>query len=220
VNDNEKDERFYRDTENIAFPKLDDRQLALLEPLGKRRQMRRGQIIFKAGQRDLPLIIILRGETEVLETRDGEELVLATGHERDFIGDVAMLQGTSALGSARVKSEEAELLEVPAAALRRALVELPGVAEPIVNAFIMRRRRLQRDRDFAGLRVLALRESREGHQLHDFLAKNHIPHRLIEFETGPGQALAKRLNLTSRDLPTLVTAAGAPLRQPSLREVA
>lgn len=220
MNDEEKDEQFYRDTEAIAFPKLDDRQLALLEPLGKRRVMRRGEIIFKAGQRDLPLIVVLSGETEVFETRDGEELILGTGHERDFIGDVAMLQGTSALGTARVKSNEAELLIVPAPELRKALVELPGVAEPIVNAFIMRRRRLQRDRDVAGMRVLALRGSRDGHQLHDFLGKNHMPHRLIEFEDEQGQALAKRLKLTSGDLPALVTSAGVPLRRPSLREVA
>ena len=32
----DKDEQFYRDTESIAFPKLDDRQLAMLEPLGTR----------------------------------------------------------------------------------------------------------------------------------------------------------------------------------------
>ena len=66
-----------------------------------------------------------------------------------------MLQGTSALASARVKSEEVEILQVPAIALRQALAELPGVAEPIVNAFIMRRQRLMRDREFAGLRVIA-----------------------------------------------------------------
>jgi len=65
-----------------------------------------------------------------------------------------------------------------------------------------------------------LRDSREGHQLDDFLDKNRIPHRLIEFESEPGQALCQRLHLTSRDLPTLVTATGAPLRRPSLREVA
>src|SRR5207237_8689311 len=57
-------------------------------------------------------------------------------------------------------------------------------------------------------------------QLDDFLDKNHIPHRLVEFESEQGQALSKRLHLTTRDLPALITAAGAPLRRPSLREVA
>jgi thioredoxin reductase (NADPH) len=220
MTDEDKDEQFYRDTESIAFPKLDDRQLALLEPLGKRRTLRRGEFVFKAGQRDLGLTVILRGEVEVFETREGTEQIIATGGARDFIGDVAMLQGTSALASARVKSEESEILEVPAVEIRRALAELPGVGEPIVNALIMRRRRLRRDREFAGLRVIALRDTREGHHLHDFLDKNHIPHRLIEFESEQGQALGQRLHLTTRDLPALITATGAPLRQPSLREVA
>jgi thioredoxin reductase (NADPH) len=220
MTEEEKDEQFYRDTESIAFTKLDDRQLALLEPLAKRRSLRHGEFVFKAGQRDMGLTVILRGEIEVFEARDGTEQILATGGERDFIGDVAMLQGTSALATARVKSQEAEILEVPAVQLRRALAELPGVSEPIVNALIMRRRRLRRDREFAGLRVIALRDTREGHQLHDFLDKNHIPHRLIEFESEQGHALSSRLHLTSRDLPALITATGAPLRRPSLREVA
>ena len=131
-----------------------------------------------------------------------------------------MLQGTSALASARVKSDETEILQVPALELRRALAELPGVSEPLVNAFIMRRQRLMRDREFAGFRVIALRDSREGHRLHDFLTKNHVPHRLIEFETEQGQTLARRFSLTSRDLPALITATGTRWRQPSLREVA
>ena len=220
MTDENDDEQFYRDTESTAFTKINDRQLALLEPLGKRRTLQRGEFIFKAGQRDLGLTVILRGETEVFEAREGTEQILATGKERDFIGDVAMLQGTSALATARVKSEEAEILEVPAVEIRRALAELPGVGRPIVDALIMRRRRLMRDREFAGLRIVALRDSREGRQLDNFLDKNRIPHRLIEFESEQGQALSNRLHLTTRDLPALITATGAPLRQPSLREVA
>jgi thioredoxin reductase (NADPH) len=216
----EEDEQFYRDTETIAFPKIDDRQLALLDPLGERRRLRRGELVFKAGQRDLPLIVVLQGEIEIFEKREETEQILGTPGERDFAGDVAMLQGTSALASARVKSDEAEILQVPAADLRRALAELPGVAEPLVNAFIMRRKRLMRDREFAGFRVIARRNSREGRHLNDFLTKNHVPHRLLEFEDDRGATLARRFNLTSRDLPALITATGAPLRQPSLREVA
>src|SRR5256886_1395378 len=149
----DKDEQFYRDTQSIAFPKLDDRQLAMLEPLGRRRILRRGEPLFKAGQRDLGLTVVLRGELEVFEARDGQEQILATSGPRDFVGDVAMLMGTAALANARGKAEESEILEVAADRLRQALAELPGVSEPIVRAFIMRRQRLRRDRDFAGLRL-------------------------------------------------------------------
>src|ERR1700724_4665535 len=102
----EEDERFYRDTEAVAFPKLDDHQLSLLEPLGERRVVKRGELVYKAGQRNLGLTIVLRGEIEAFEQREDTEQILATAREREFMGDVAMLQGTSALASARVTSAE------------------------------------------------------------------------------------------------------------------
>ena len=219
--DNEDpDEQFYRDTETIAFPKIDDRQLAMLDPLGSRRTIRAGEILYKAGQRELGMAVILSGQLEVVEQRDGNELVLGEPGPRDFLGDISMLTGTAALGTARGKAEVSEVLEIPAPQLRRALAELPGVSEPIVRAFMMRRKRLLRDREFAGFRVVAPADSRDGHELHDFLQKNHIPHRLIAFEEPDGQRLAERFNLSSRHLPTLITPAGKPLRKPSLREVA
>src|SRR5215475_8152034 len=220
MTDEEKDKQFYRDTESIAFAKLDDHQLSLLQPLGQRRVVKRGDIVYKAGQRDVGLTIVLHGELQVFERRDDVELELAVAHERDFIGDVAMLQGTSTLATARVTSDEAEILYVPAHELRRVLAEIPRVSKPIVDALIMRRRRLRRYHEFSGLRVLAARGGRDGHQLDDFLDKNHILHRLIEFESEQGQALSKRHRLTTRDLPVLITPVGTPLRQPSLREVA
>jgi thioredoxin reductase (NADPH) len=220
ISETKDDEQFYRDTESVAFVKLDDHQLSLLEPLGQRSVVKRGDVVYKAGQRDVGLTVVLRGEIQVLERRDDVENELAVAHERDFIGDVAMLQGTSTLATARVTSDEAEILYVPANELRRVLAEMPRVSKPIVDALIMRRRRLRRYHEFAGLRLLAPRGGRDGHQLDDFLDKNHIPHRLIDFESEQGQALSNRLHLSTRDLPVLITPAGAPLRRPSLREVA
>jgi thioredoxin reductase (NADPH) len=216
----DEDEQFYRDTESMAFPKLDDRQLAMLEPLGTRRVVRRGEMLYKAGQRDVGLTVILRGGLLVYESRDGSDLILATSGPRDFIGDVATLMGTSTLANARGEAEETEILHIPAQRLRLALAELPGLSEVIVRAFIIRRKRLQRDRDFAGLRIVALEGSREGRLLDDFLDKNHIPHRLIDFQSEAGRSLCERLHLSGRDLPALILANGVPLRHPSLREVA
>ena len=220
VTDEERDEQFYRDTESVAFPKLDDHQLSLLQPIAQKRTAKRDDILFKVGQRDFGLTIVLRGEIEVFAQRDGTKQILGTVHERDFIGDVSMLQGTSALGTARVTSDEAEILHVPAPELRRVLAEIPAVSKTIVDALIMRRRRLNRDREFAGFRVLSESDDRDGRELNDFLDKNHIPHRLIDLDSTQGTELAKRFRLTARDLPTLIAPSGSPLRRPSLREVA
>ncbi|HWF19374.1 MAG TPA: FAD-dependent oxidoreductase [Verrucomicrobiae bacterium] len=216
----DEDEQFYRETESIAFPKLNDRQLAMLEQLGSRRILKRGELVYKAGQRDLGLTVVLRGAVEVFDSLDGQEQILANAGPRTFVGDVAMLMGTAAVASARGNADESEILEVPADRLRKALAEIPNVSEPIVRAFIMRRKRLQRDREFAGLRIVASDDSREGRRLDDFLDKNHVPHRLIDFQSEYGRALCDKLHLASHDLPALLTANGMPLRHPSLREAA
>jgi thioredoxin reductase (NADPH) len=216
----DQDEQFYRDTESLAHPRLDDRQLAMLEPLGARRILRPGELLYKAGQRDVGLTVVLRGAVEAFESRDGQEQILGTIGPRNFAGDVAMLMGTAALAYVRGGAEESEILEVPADRLRQALAELPGVSEPLVRAFILRRQRLQRDREFTGLRIIAERDSREGRQFDDFLDKNHVPHRLVNFQGEQGRELCERLHLSSRDLPALITSNGIPLRHPSLREVA
>ncbi|MHA3770437.1 FAD-dependent oxidoreductase [Verrucomicrobiota bacterium sgz303538] len=220
MTDEEKDEQFYRDTESVAHAKLDNAQLAMLEPLGTRRKVKRGELVYHAGQRDLPLTVVLSGELEAFEAREEQEQILATAGERNFLGDIAMLTGTATLASARGKAEESEILEIPAEKLRWALATLPGVSELIVRALIMRRRRLERDKEFAGLRIITRAGSSEGRQLDDFLDKNHIPHRLLTFESEGGRALCGRLHLGSRDLPALITANGMPLRHPSLREAA
>jgi len=216
----EADEQFYRDTESIAFPQLSDQQLATLQSLCARRTINRGENVYRAGQRDVPFNLVLSGQLEVFESRDGQEQILATPGPRDFVGDIAMLTGTAVVANVRGKAEQSEILQIPAPRLRRALAEIPSVSESIMRALIMRRKRLQRDREFAGLRVLAEADSREGHQLDDFLDKNHFPHRLVDAASEYGRTLAQRLKLAPKDLPALITPEGLPLRQPSLREVA
>jgi thioredoxin reductase (NADPH) len=108
--------------------------------------------VFKAGQRNVGLTAVLRGELEVFESRDGQEQILATSGPRGFLGDLAMLMGTAALANARGKADESEILEVAADRLRQALAELPGVSEPIVRAFIMRRSGWSRRRRLCRLR--------------------------------------------------------------------
>src|SRR6186713_845062 len=101
MTDAERDEQFYRDTESVAHVLLDDRQLAMLEPLGSRRIVRQGEMLFKAGQRDIPLTVVLRGEIDVFEAREDVEQILGTAGEREFLGEVGMLTGTAALANGR-----------------------------------------------------------------------------------------------------------------------
>ncbi|RYG64298.1 cyclic nucleotide-binding domain-containing protein [bacterium] len=220
IPDDDSDEQFYRDTESIAFPRISDHQLAQLEPLGHRRVVRSGEILYRAGERNFPMQVILSGELEAYETREDDEQILATITPRNFVGEISMLNGTSAIVSIRGKAPQSEILEIPANTLRKALADLPGIGEPVVQAFIMRRRRLGRDRDFTGLRILANPGCQGARRIDDFLDKNHIPHRLVDSTTEECHGLCDRLKLTSDDLPALIAGDGAITINPSIQQVA
>ncbi|MCW1912165.1 NAD(P)/FAD-dependent oxidoreductase [Luteolibacter sp. GHJ8] len=98
--------------------------------------------------------------------------------------------------------------------------ELPGVGEPIVRAFIMRRERLSRDNEFAGFRVLANPGCQGARRIDDFLDKNHIPHRLVDSTTEECQSLCRRLGIENDDLPALISGDGSIARNPSIFEIA
>src|SRR5258708_21426676 len=102
----DEDEQFYSDTQNIAHPKLNDQQLAMLEQVGTRRVVRRGELVIKAGQRNLGLTAVFHGELEGFQTPDGQELVLPDPRPPQFFRGVSMLLGTAALANSPRKADQ------------------------------------------------------------------------------------------------------------------
>jgi thioredoxin reductase (NADPH) len=199
---------------------LTDHQLAQLERLGTRKVFRRGEILFAPASRDFPLVLVISGELEVYEPRDGDELILACPGPRSFVGEVSMLNGTSSLGGVRGKADESVVVLIGAREFRHALSAYPVVGERVVQAFMMRRKRLLRDPDFLGLRVVAHDQCSIGHRIDDFLDKNHIPHHLWALTSPEGQALCKRLGIHDDDLPILVASDGTVYKNPGISEIA
>ncbi|MEI9896798.1 MAG: hypothetical protein WDN28_23815 [Chthoniobacter sp.] len=197
MNTLDPDEQFYRDTESVAFPKLDDRQLAMLEPLGRRRIVKEGEVIYRAGQRDYPWPssspAVWRSSIHGTDTSRSSPLRAPRFRGRYRHAQWHRLPGQRAGQDARIGNSRSS---------RRRIAARPGgiarLGRPLVNAFIMRRERLRRDPEFAGLRVLAAGESHDGHHIHDFLDKK------------PHPAPVHRLGKSGRSRPRRAPAPGQP----------
>lgn len=85
---------------------------------------------------------------------------------------------------------------------------------------MMRRERLLRDKEFAGLRILANPRCSAGHRIDDFLDKNHILHRLIDATCAEGLAICERHGLTPHSLPVLIASDGTISPHPTILDVA
>src|SRR3954468_17935045 len=91
------------------YPRLSITQIARLVPHGSTIRADAGQVLFKPGDRDTRLLVILSGRFEVVRPAPaGEEPVVIYGAGQ-FSGEMATLRGVGALALGRVR-ESAEIL--------------------------------------------------------------------------------------------------------------
>ena len=133
------------DLHAVAFPKLDEAQLAALGrcPLTKLRQYRDGEKLFEAGDRDSKFFVVKSGEVEIVDESGETPKTVAVHGPGEFTGDVAQVTGGPAIVSAIARGD-CEVYEVSPDALRELLNDHPDLGDIILQAFIARRQLLTR----------------------------------------------------------------------------
>src|SRR4029434_1369640 len=148
------------DLRAVAFPKLDETQLASLErcPLTVLKRYRDGEKLFEAGQRDCNFYVVKSGQVEILD-ESGETPKIVTVHQPgEFTGEIGQLTGGPSLVTA-VARGDCEFYEFAPAAFRQLLDHNPHLGDIILQAFIARRQLLRESGEFTGLRVIGSRVS-------------------------------------------------------------
>jgi thioredoxin reductase (NADPH) len=207
------------DVHKVAFPTLDDSQVAALAKFGVRHVLRDGEPLFKAGDPEYKFFVVERGAVEIVEHSSGETKRVALHERHAFGGDVSLVTGRPALISAIARGDT-EVFEIARGDLRRIMSERPAIGELLLRAFIARRELLVAS-DFKGLRVLGAGSSRDTFRIRDFLARNQVPFTWIDTEHDPQvSALLHGFGLSEADTPVVVFGSEPLLRNPSTREMA
>ena len=194
----------------VAFPLLDDADLAALNALGTKRSVKAGDYLFREGDSSYDFFAILSGEVEVEHSHGGTERHVTRADARGILGDLDLLTGMRVLVTARV-SAPGEVIQVPRAALRRVIATNPALGDTILGAFIARRAGHMTNAQDA-IRIVGSRFSPESVRVREFVARLGIPHRWLDAEADPGvETLLREFGVTSRDLPVVI-AAGSVLR--------
>jgi thioredoxin reductase (NADPH) len=210
------------DLRSVAFPKLDESQLAALDrcPLTKLAQYRDGEKLFKAGDRDFKFYVIKSGKVEIVDESGDTPRTIAVQGPGEFTGDVAQLTGGLAIVNAIARGD-CEVYEVSPEALRKLINDHPDLGDIIVQAFIARRQLLSESGEFVGVRVIGSRYSRDTFRVREFLAKNRVPFTWFDLEADPRvKELLKRFGVSQNDTPVVTWGNKLILRNPSDRELA
>ena len=158
---------------DVAFPTLSEQDITALAARGHPRDVRAGEILFTAGDRNFCFFVVLEGAVEILEHRaDGA----AAGRRAPSPGSSPVtwtcLPAAAAVVTGRV-GEDGRVLQLSATELRQAVDELPELGETIVKAFLMRRELLLGS-GLEGVRIIGSRFSPDAHRLRDFATRNRF----------------------------------------------
>lgn len=203
---------------DLAFPVLTEQQIARLRDIGTLRSAADGETLFAEGERGFDFYVVVSGRVEILEHSGGTPTTVTVHEPGEFTGDVDMVTGRSALVTA-VARGPTELIQIPAAEIRRFVAEDPGLGDIVLQGFMMRRTLLL-DSGFAGLRIIGSRYSPSTVRLTQFLARNGVPHTWIDVEDDPGAAeLLQQFGVGPVDTPVVMMGDGTVLKRPTRDEI-
>ena len=87
--------------EGEATPTLDAADMALVTQLGVRRQVSKGEYLFREGDIAYDFFVLITAEVEIVVAVDGDERVIFRHGPGRFLGELNMLSGLRVFVSAR-----------------------------------------------------------------------------------------------------------------------
>jgi thioredoxin reductase (NADPH) len=201
------------------FPQLSAAQIARLEAHGTHRQMRKGEILAEPGDRNRPMLVVLSGGIEVLQTGMSGEALIVVHTAGSFTGEMSTLQGIGTLVRSRVR-EDGEVLVITEDRLRTIIQTDAELSELFMRAFILRRVSLIAS-NAGDVVLLGSSHSAGTLRLQQFLTRNSFPFVNLDVNTDQAvQALLERFHIHADDVPVVLCRGEVVLKNPSNEEVA
>ncbi len=198
------------------FPKLDDKQFAVLERYGERRRLKAGDVLFAEGDRHIPMFAIVSGTIELSRGAGDKYRALGAHGPGSFTGEVGTLAGRGAVTTARTTSD-CEVVVIDEESLRALVVAEAELSEMIMRAFILRRVAFIQDQH-GGVMVIGSSASWSTLVLRHFLSRNAQPSAYFDIvEHEEARDLLERHGATEDDIPVVITLQGEVLKRPTNR---
>src|SRR5215207_8580036 len=197
-----------------AFPVLTDEQIALLHPFGEVRATRAGEVLYEVGDATYPLVVVLSGQTEIVDRSDESDQVIATTGPGGFNGELGLLTGQMVFAACVVR-EPGEVLLIPPAAVHEAIETIPVLSDVLITAFAWRRQLLMRAAA-ATLTLIGPDASPSILRLQEFVSRNRIPSRWFPPEDPTASALLDRFDARGDGDVWVVVRGQKALRDPSI----
>jgi thioredoxin reductase (NADPH) len=197
------------------FPTLTDAQVDRIAHVGRRRDVRSGEILIDVGEQNTRFFVVLSGGIQIVRLiGDAEEPVVVHGAGQ-FTGEINMLSARRSLIRARAAGD-GTVIAVDRDDLRGLVQRDAELSDILMRAFILRRVALM-SLDNDDMVLLGSRHSGSTQHIKEFLSRNGQPFTYQDVETDPSvQVLLDRFHIGVSDVPVIVCRGGHVLKNPSI----
>jgi thioredoxin reductase (NADPH) len=202
--------------DDLAFPKLDQTDLAAIRTLATSCEFEDGQPIFRAGQADLDLFVVESGGIEILNAADNNSHIVTHGPGQ-FAGDIDLLTRRPVIVNGMAKGKT-KLIRVANNRLREIITKVPRLGEKLMLA-AQERRRLLSQFGVLGLKVVGPGKCRDTMMVREFLFKNFVPFTWYDTASEQGIRLMEAWGSPKKS-PVIEFGDGRRMINPNLRELA
>jgi thioredoxin reductase (NADPH) len=207
------------DARTQAFPVLTTVQINRVLPLGKVRQVQKGEILFEPGDTNVPFFVLLSGSMEIVQPDLTGERPIATHARGEFTGEMTMISGHRCLVLGRT-TEPGEFLELTGDGLRSLIAKDAELSEIFMRAFILRRLELIRHGQ-GNFILMGSRHSAKTLQLREFLSRNGHPYTYVDLDADKtSQELLDRFEIKLDEIPVVICPQHGVLRNPTVQKLA
>jgi thioredoxin reductase (NADPH) len=201
------------------FPVLSAAQIARVTPCGELRDVTAGELLFDQGQSDVPMLIVLEGELEVVHPASAGERLITVQGPGEFTGEIHMIAGRRSLVRGRARTPM-RVVQISRARLRTLVQTDAELGELMLRAFILRRMGLIAHGDGDAV-LIGSRHSAGTLRVQEFLTRNGHPYAYIDADTDDKiEQLLDGFHVASADIPVLICRGTKVLKNPSNAEIA
>ena len=204
----------------IAFPVLSEEMVSRIREYGEEERVPAKTQLFKAGQREVSMFVILKGTIKVYALdENNKHALVATQHAREFTGELDLITARHTLANGFADTD-CRLIRVRREGLRRLFASEGDLANLIIRAAIWRRLALIEE-DVSGVTLLGDLKDAYTIKLHRFLTRNSYPHRLVKASGRLSiEGGCRACDGTNCCVPAVVFPDGRILHRPTIAELA
>ncbi len=202
-----------------AFPLLTAAQIERMRPYGKVRHVEAGDVLFEAGDSDVPVFVVLSGGMDIVQPCPNDRRVLVSHIPGSVSGEFAVIAGHRALLRGQVTAS-GEFLQIAPVDLRAIVAKDAELGDILMKAFILRRMLLV-DEGASNVLVLGSQHCANTLKLREFLGRNGYPYKFIDLDTDDrSQSILDHFGVGMHEVPVVICNGRSVLRNPSLAELA